>query len=588
MKKTTKLKNRIIRLYEDWPLKKKLMLVFGATVILQAVSGVIFNGVFTKKCFSDMFVKYSNSMLCNIGNNARTHMNNVENISQNILYNERIYSIICSNTDKFDLLKAYDESLEIDELLKNISYPQQEVEAIYLYNQNGLCYRMNGSDTSDTDELLENFPSESAIPVWKCVNGKIYMGRTVYNKDTLEKIGTQILRIRDGAFVNEDTNLNEFISLEIITDGYEYMYSYRESAMPTLDREQFDSLIAGKNGSYVDRKNHHMVFFLHMDEYGWNLVAMMPLSKLYNSTNKVRNAVVFFGIFTCLLTLAMALMFCKDLLNVIEVLINAINDFEKTNNISMVQTDRKDEIGFLTVKYNDLVKHIDMLVNTVYKEQISRRNAQMKALQAQLNPHFIYNTLEIINWKAQFHGADDVSDMIYHLSGLIDAGMGKKRKFVTLEEELEYIDHYCRISKVRFGKNIEFRYDIAQEVLKTSVPVLILQPLVENAVIHGTSKVGRKGIILIKAYAADDILMIDIVDNGIGIEEAQLRKLNAHLEKKSGQFEFCYGSEKEQGGIGLLNANERIKLNYGDDFGIKVYSGYRHYCKICCRLPCEE
>ena len=302
-----------------------------------------------------MFVKYSNSMLCNIGNNVRTHMNNVENISQNILYNERIYSIICSNTDKFDLLKAYDESLEIDELLKNISYPQQEVEAIYLYNKNGLCYRMNGSDISDTDELLKNFPSESAIPVWKCVDGKIYMGRTVYNKDTLERIGTQILRIRDGAFVNEDTNLNEFMSLEIITDGYEYMYSYRESALPTLDQEQFDSLIAGKNGSYVDRKNHHMVFFLHMDEYEWNLVAMMPLSKLYSNTNKVRNAVVFFGIFTCLLTLVMALMFCKDLLNVIEVLIKAINDFEKTNNISMVQTDRKDEICFLTVKYNDLV-----------------------------------------------------------------------------------------------------------------------------------------------------------------------------------------------------------------------------------------
>lgn len=588
MKRATVIKNKIVRLYIDLPLRKKLLMVFGTIIVLQVFGGILFNVVFTKNVFSDMFTSYSNSMLDNIGSNIRIHMSNAENISQNILYNERIYNIICSNTNNHDTLKLYDERSEVDELLKNISYPQQEVEAIYLYNQNGVCYSMDSYNTFDEAVILSEFTDDSETPVWKCIDDKIYMGRTIYSKNTFEKIGFQILKLKNNVFINEFTNLNKFISLEIINDNFDYMYSYRDKTIPAVSKENFEKFIIGKNGSYVDKKNDCVVFFSRLDEYNWNLVAMMPLSELYRNINRVRDAVLVFGIFVCLLMLVLALIFCKDLLNPIQSLIYAIKDFEQTNTISTVSTEREDEIGFLMVKYNDLVRHIDMLVNTVYKEQISRRNAQIKSLQAQLNPHFIYNTLEIINWKAQFHGADDVSDMIYHLASLIDAGLGKGKRFVTLEKELEYTDHYCRITKVRFGNSIEFRFDIEEDSKKVEVPVLILQPLVENSVLHGTGKVGRKGIVLIKTYLEDKCLVIEITDNGIGIEEEKLKELKSRLESGYEQFTLKDGYGELKNGIGILNANERIRLNYGDEYGIKIQSSYRHYCKIRCVLPVEK
>ena len=583
--KKIRIKEKAVSFYKDLPIKKKLLAVFGTVVILQAVSGLVFNVVFVKKSFTDMYTNYSNSMLCNIGDTVKLHMNSVENISQNILYNERIYSILYSNTNKSDRLKAYDETLEIDGLLKNISYPQNEVEEIYLYNQNGLCYSMNGYEQSDMTEVLNMFRSESPRPAWKNIGGKIYMGRTIYNKNTSEKLGVQIIRIKDGIFAGEPTNLNEFMSMEIITDDYEFMYSYRDASLPQISKDIFDNIISGRSGSFVDKKYKCMVFFLNIDEYNWNLVAMMPLAKLHSGINNIRNALLLLGIITCLMTIILAVVFSKDLLKIIHELIDAIKNFEEKNSIDTVPTERKDEMGFLTVKYNDLVKHINMLVNSVYKEQISRKNAQIKSLQAQLNPHFIYNTLEIMNWKAQFHGADDVSDMIYHLSGLIDAGMGKKGCFVALREELEYIDHYCSITKIRFGKNIEFRFDISEEAMEGVVPLLLLQPIVENAVIHGTSKVGRKGIILIRSYVKDEILYIEVTDNGIGIEKKSLEELTASLNQKIGQFEYGYGEKKNNSGIGLFNANERIKLNYGDEYGITVFSRYRHYCMALSKLP---
>ena len=181
------------------------------------------------------------------------------------------------------------------------------------------------------------------------------------------------------------------------------------------------------------------------------------------------------------------------------------------------------------------------------------------------------------------HNVQDISQMIYHLSRMIELGMGKGKKFDTFEKELKNIEHYCYIMKVRFGSNIEFRHSISEEAKAVMVPVLLLQPMVKNAITHGISQVNRKGIILIKAVVENGEMIVTVLDNGIGITADALEKMNRQIETNIENIPDV----EPKSGIGILNTNERIKLNYGEKYNLRIESEYGHYFKIICRIPTD-
>ncbi len=585
MRTAAKLKNKVVRSFNNVSLKNKLFLLFGCTTFLQIVLSIFLNVITTRSIFLNKFSDYTNDMLYNLGNSVKIHIENVENVSSNILYNKRIYELLKNDTPADDKLKLYEEQREVNEILKELSYHQSEISSIYLFNNNSSCYSMNSKESSYEQSRIADAAEGADYPEWRCIDGDIYMLRRICDKNTFEKIGTQALKLKKDVFLNDIGKFDDFEAIEIFSDEFEPMYRYKEDGAVLMTKTDFDRIIKGRNGSYIDRKNSRFVCFSHIERLNWNIVSVIKLPKFYREINMVRNLILVFGIVTCLLTLILDLVFYKSILSPITRMVGSIKGFEKTNEISGIESGRKDEFGFLEEKYNDMIKHLDGLITTVYKERISRQNAQIQALQAQINPHFINNTLETINWMAQIRGAGEISDMILLLSKLMDIKTHSETNTVRFENDVEYVKCYCEIIKIRSGNSIEFRFDIEDKAKDVTIPALTLQPLVENAVSHGVDKVDRHGIIQIKAHIKDENLIIEITDNGAGADEESLREINEKLKTGYGRFSEKYIESENGSGIGLINVNERIKLICGEEYNIEVFGKKGHWFKAVCRLP---
>lgn len=260
----------------------------------------------------------------------------------------------------------------------------------------------------------------------------------------------------------------------------------------------------------------------------------------------------------------------KELIQPIYILSDKMQQIEKGEIGTEVKSERTDEFGYVFTSFNRMSKQLEYLVNCVYKEQIALKNAELKALRAQINPHFLYNTLEMINWKARISGETDISEMIEALSGILEVNIDRREEHVlTIRQEIEYIKNYIFLIQKRFGDRVKFQFEVQDYLLDYKIPKLILQPIVENAITHGIEMVGH-GIISINISEVEEGLYITIKDNGRGITEEKLLSIKEKLEK----LEKLEIDNKEgiRGHIGIINVQKRIKLLYGETYGLKIES----------------
>lgn len=222
-----------------------------------------------------------------------------------------------------------------------------------------------------------------------------------------------------------------------------------------------------------------------------------------------------------------------------------------------------------------------------YKMQVLRKEAELNELQSQINPHFLYNTLESIRGEALMEDMDEIADMTEALGYFFRYSISRKKTIVTLEEELKNIQYYFFIQKFRFGEHIDMSVEIEDETLKQLLmPKLTIQPIVENAIFHGLETQMEKGHVSISAGKTDQRLVLVISDDGKGISERELEQLNERLGNG-----IDLSEAKEEGGkngIALDNVNQRIKIRFGNEYGLHVYSTLGIGTDVVVNLPVTE
>jgi len=236
--------------------------------------------------------------------------------------------------------------------------------------------------------------------------------------------------------------------------------------------------------------------------------------------------------------------------------------------------DAEFDFAALTPAIRDQVELLEKNSRTPRLMDLNKRQAQYLALQNQINPHFLYNTLESIRGEALIGGLDSVADMTEALAKFFRYTITKVENLVSVEEELDNCETYFGIQKYRFGDriqlHIEYETEEWEEIMNCRIPKLTLQPILENSIIHGTElKIGT-GNLYIHFERTQQRLLIRISDDGVGMDEETLTKLNRKLGK--GPDSFASQEEEKQGGIALANVNNRIHLIFGDEYGIHVYS----------------
>lgn len=234
-----------------------------------------------------------------------------------------------------------------------------------------------------------------------------------------------------------------------------------------------------------------------------------------------------------------------------------------------------DEVSVLTKSFNSMVGQIGVLVDNIKEEQRNLKDTELKLLQAQINPHFLYNTLDTIIWLAEDNQTDQVVSMVTSLSEFFRTTLSEGRDFITIKEEEAHIRSYLQIQQFRYRDILDYVIEIPQELYGYTIMKLTIQPLVENALYHGIKNKRGKGVIRVSAKQRENKIEIVVEDNGIGMKPAQLKELRSKLA----------GLKKSRGGFGLVNVQERIQLHYGEEYGLFFESTYEEGTKVTVRIP---
>ena len=247
---------------------------------------------------------------------------------------------------------------------------------------------------------------------------------------------------------------------------------------------------------------------------------------------------------------------------------------------ALVTRNNVDEITELGISFNIMIGKIRELLDSKIKEHDNLKKAELKALQAQINPHFLYNTLDTIVWMAEANKSAQVIEMACALSSFFRIALSKGQDWISLRQEIEHVRSYLAIQKMRYEDILDYRVEVEESLLDCAILKLTLQPLVENALYHGIKSKRNGGTIIVRvARVNEGMLLVDVEDNGVGLTPFKLSKIQTMLTENSGEF------VANETGFGLDNVNKRIKLYYGEQYGLSIQSQYLEGTQVTVAIP---
>ena len=308
---------------------------------------------------------------------------------------------------------------------------------------------------------------------------------------------------------------------------------------------------------------------------GWRTIGVFSLAETLREVLMIRYWTYLIGGITMILAIMVGFLFASSIAKPVLDLRSLMKRVEDGDLAVRFSGRPGDEIGELGLGFNEMIERIQSLINQVYVEQRSKREAELRILQEQIKPHFLYNTLDTIQWMAQEHRVDDVVSMVGALSSLFRIGLSKGREFISLSDELEHVESYLCIQKMRYEEKFDYSIVCDPALRSRQVLRLTLQPLIENAIYHGIKERRGHGTLLVEARIEGADLLLIVSDDGVGMTEATLAQLAGSLEEGGAPI----------GGYGIHNVHERIRLTYGRPYGLSFLSVYGEGTVVTARQP---
>ncbi len=328
--------------------------------------------------------------------------------------------------------------------------------------------------------------------------------------------------------------------------------------------------LTGAGGDYYYYASPHQ-------ETGFSLILQQPMTFTSTVMHTIYGVSLLMGLLCLLLCLWCAWLLSRHLFRPIRQLDEAMGEVKKGNFDVHLDTERQDELGRLADSFNHMAEEYQANLTRSVSRQKELNDTQLRMLQAQLNPHFLYNTLDTMKWLGVAHHVPQIAELASDLAIILRAGISGD-EIITVEQELELIDRYLAIQSIRFEDRFTCEIDIPEEFQSCLIPKMALQPLVENAIIHGVAD-RNDGYIKLWAEQKGDDLFLSVSDNGCGISQKQLADLSRRSKKKP----------SDQGShLGLFNVNSIIRLHFGEPYGLSIRSQQGEGCCVTLRLPIQR
>ena len=324
-----------------------------------------------------------------------------------------------------------------------------------------------------------------------------------------------------------------------------------------------------------DGTEHKLYTLSRSDKTGWTVVGAAYTSELLKNNKQAQIQYILAAILLVLGVLLISNILSREITKPLRRLTESMSRVEKGQFAKAnVDVTMENEIGSLGKSYNLMTERIHTLMEQNVYEQKQKRKNELKALQAQINPHFLYNTLDSIIWMSEAGQNDEVVEMTSALAKLLRQSISNDNEQVELRQEIEYVKNYLTIQKMRYQDKLEYTIEIEPDVCHVMIVKLVLQPIVENAIYHGIKYKGSKGTLRIRAYADGEDVCIAVEDDGIGMDETVLRNIFDKRKKAH-----------KQNGVGIPNVQNRLKLYYGEKYGIIYESRCGEGTRAIIRIP---
>lgn len=368
---------------------------------------------------------------------------------------------------------------------------------------------------------------------------------------------------------------------------YTCMMSGSGEVISSTDKEMLGSMLPQQElleQMYDERGNGYVTavdggrkvvfFYAKSSSFDWYLVNAVPLS-VFMTDSRSSMAVILSSMMLCaIFGITFALIQRRYIIRPIRQLLVQIGQIKEGNFIQLQEDCPADEIGGLNREVNDMSQKLKNLIEEVFTAKIKEQEAELKVLISQINPHFFYNTLDSIHWMAIRNKDYAVADQLEALSEIFRHVLSRGSDMVTVKSEVEFLNHYMMLMQARFGRRIRIHIYLPEELNTHLIPKLIIQPLVENAILHGLEPKKEGGLIEVTVGRSPSALEIMVSDDGVGADEDQIRsRMNGHSDLQD-TFALC-------------NIDERIKLRYGNGYGLKFESRMGVGCRVTVTLPFE-
>lgn len=550
-------KNSLKRKFRDMRLTGKLVVIYLLAGFVPVIIILSITYMEMKKILWDRETTILQSYVRQTTDAMDNELELYNNLSKYISYNQSIAKILSADQSAYQNYEQF--STVIDPLLSSIMYFHENVNQVTIYTDASDV--KHGSTVAPLKDLADGRHEYDDLDNnihWR-IEMENHTAFSVSRMAMLEQRGAKgVLYVS----VDYDSVFQPFYT-ETMFDNYGLVIEDEygntiftkntfadDKAAYELNIDQFKALREMENSGYqfIDRTSNAT---------GWNICVYKPDRLIISSVQPI---LIIAGV--AILVSMFAGITCIHIIS--EFITKRIKKLQKTmkatetGNLGMViENDSADEIGDLINGYNSMSKRLDETVNEVYQSKIKEKEYEMRALQAQINPHFLYNSLSMINWKALEADQEDISHITLALSTFYRTALNKGKNILLVKDEIANIKSYLDIQLAMHDNSFDVVYDIDDSILKYETLNLILQPLLENAIGHGIDvKTDGRGEIRIEGKENGDFIDFTVSDNGVGMTKTQAAMI---LSKSSN-------------GYGVSNVNERIKLYYGEQYAVKIDS----------------
>ncbi len=540
---------------------------------------------YSKNLFSQA-VQQANSTLTEL-ENATNLFSSYSSGDYSLTQNLRPYS---SENASPDELSVYRTQQNIRYLCQNIINTYDFIYGIYIFTPSGINFtyentqnvRMKYGYSPENADWYEKtleysgnlYISDISIhdDIFQSTEQSFFISKNLYDIYASRDLGVLLINCDPSAVDLSPLNtIPEVTSLIIAdTDRNEVIYSTpSDRELPALDEIKEDS-----------------AYSMKLNLSSLTLYTLVDYSRLWQEFSLTGIILILISCAFIVIGVILALYFSKTVTKPIEHLSRKMSKQNGENLSPSTQyLDRTDEIGVLYNEYNSMIEALDTAIKTNYQNKLISLDAQMKSLEARINSHFLFNTLEAINSIASIEGSSRITTMAMSLGNMFRYAIKTQSELVTLQDEINHIMDYISIQSIRFSNRFTFRLSIPDNMRDLKVLKLILQPIVENSFSHGLQNCQYGHRIHVYGFLREDYFLIYIVDDGKGMLPEQLRELNASLLEEP---EFKELGHRTNQSIGLKNINTRIELYYGKGYGLSIQSRYSTGTMIRIKLPCLD